>query len=241
MYVCVCVCHGLSMCVRPPCLRQSQRLIQDWHWWAPLCHTWKHTWRPTPESLLISPKGIALACPAHTFRPQKNCAQQTHKLFTHTDTHTHTHSPPAQSIAVCHVNKVKAVRRGGSCLNHDSQLRSLSNCHCRTAFTWHAHTHAHTRRAKVTFASSQTLPSDTEAVHSLCSLSHTSSSLYISHPTCVAMGENIGLVNKPLRSDHDLFLTPSCLTFYFTWLRHLSSPCPGITRYYKCVSVKHAL
>ena len=180
---------------------------------------------------------FSLSC-SHLPPPKKLRTTNTQTVYTHT--HTHTARLPRALLSVM---LIRWRRWGGEghawIMTHSSA--SLSNCHCRTAFTWHAHTHAHTRRAKVTFASSQTLPSDTEAVHSLCSLSHTSSSLYISHPTCVAMGENIGLVNKPLRSDHDLFLTPSCLTFYFTWLRHLSSPCPGITRYYKCVSVKHAL
>lgn len=41
--------------------------------------------------------------------PPKNCAN-TQTVYTHS--HTHTHSLPALSIAVCHVNKVKAVRRG---------------------------------------------------------------------------------------------------------------------------------
>lgn len=120
----------------------------------------------------------------------------------------------------------------GSCVNHDSHRCSLCNCHCWTVYLTCKNTHTHPKRAKVTFTSSPTPPSDTQARALLLpSFAHTFSSPYILHPTCVALGEIIGLVYLlTTPSTHrpwplfvplpQLHLLVSCC---FSWLCHLSS------------------
>lgn len=127
-------------------------------------HTDTHAHTHAGSCLRLSsspPKGTCPCLPSHL--PPKN-RTNTPSVF------THTHILPALSIAVCDVNKVKVVKGGG--LQH-AWIMTHSSAPLATATAGLRLPGVHTQSAKVTLASSQTLPLDTEAhIFSLYPLSH---------------------------------------------------------------------